>query len=58
LNLAILNKELTKYKEAIEIANEGILYNPDISVLYYNRAIFLVDFTVLREYDEFNEIIV
>lgn len=39
LNLAILYKEEFKdYEKSIELYTEGLKYNPEVSVLYYNRA--------------------
>ena len=39
LNLAILYKEVFQnYRESIALYTEGIRYNKEVSVLYYNRA--------------------
>ncbi|MCL1949781.1 MAG: tetratricopeptide repeat protein [Turicibacter sp.] len=39
LNLAILYKEEYKdYEKSVELYTEGLKHNPEVSVLYYNRA--------------------
>ena len=49
LNLAVIYKEQENYEAAEQVISKGIFYNDQVSVLYYNRALFR---TYLERFDE------